>query len=82
MDPLTLLKEWGPWAFTVLAIMRIWPLIESEIKDSRETRKERQKKEAENDEKALGHLEAIRATTEKGTVALEETLRHLKGGRE
>lgn len=82
MDPLALLKEWGPWAFTVLAIMRIWPLIESEIKESRDIRRERQKKEAENDEKALGHLEAIRATTERGMTALEEALRHVRGSKE
>lgn len=82
MDPLTLLKEWGPWALTVIAAARLWLLVESEIKDNRETRKKRQAEEAETDRKALGHLEAIRATAERSAGTLDSIAERLKGGRE
>lgn len=66
MDPLmsALLKEWGPWALTVVAAIRLWALVESEIKENRETRRERRKHEEATDEAALGHLLAIRTLLE------------------
>lgn len=62
MDLLELLKIWGPWGFPIVIAIRLWGIIEAEIRESRELRRARQKSEEETDREALGHLAAIRST--------------------
>ena len=58
------MKEWGVGGVVALITIRLWLLVESEIKENRETRRSRQKREEENDETALEHLAANRASLE------------------